>query len=268
MVIKKEIEFNSTIEKAWQILAKDFAHPHKWASPVNHSEGLGKQLPSINCDERACQTKMGELREKITHLSDEQHTITWDIVSGMPPFVEKASSTWNLKKQSEQKTLLEVKMNVTLRSWAFPMTPMAKMMFNKMAFQLSEDFAHYAEKGKPHPRKVKAINKHQSGNKGLSRFYFFAFLLGSAIPLYFIIQFVRDAGGIDLVEFVNQLFANYAASTFSADLLICSFIFWIFMANEQKKHRTPNMGYFILLNLTIGLSTAMPLYLFFREKGK
>lgn len=268
MLVSKQIEIDTSINKVWQILGKDFANPHKWASPVKHSEGKGKQIASLACDERACQTTMGKVREKITHYSDEEHSLSWDIVEGMPPFVENARNTWSLRKLSDSKTILQIKMDVKLRSWAIFMFPMAKMMFNKLAVQLSEDFAYYAENGKPHPRKIKAMEKNKSGKRGLINFYFIAFILGTAIPLYFIVQFIFDAGRLDIIEFVNQLFANYAASTFSSDLLICSFIFWVFMANDKKGTKIPNLLYFVLLNLTIGLSTAMPLYFFFRERER
>lgn len=268
MVIKKQIEINNTIENVWQILGHDFAHPHKWASNVNHSEGHGQQIASIKCDERACETSIGNIREKITHYSDDNHSLSWDIVEGLPSFVSKAKSTWSLTKKSENIITLTMQIEIMLKPWALFMAPMVKIMFDKLARQLSEDFSYYAESGKPHPRKVKMLHKNQSDKKGLSALYFIAFLVGTLTPLYFIIKFIREAGGIQLLVFIDQLFANYAASTFSSDLLICSFIFWIFMVHDKKNRNIPSLLYFITLNLTIGLSSAFPLYLYFREQSK
>ena len=50
MVIEKEIIIKNSIENTWKILGYDFAHPYKWASGVNHSEGHGKQLATTQCD--------------------------------------------------------------------------------------------------------------------------------------------------------------------------------------------------------------------------
>lgn len=155
MIIERQIEINNSIENVWKILAHDFAHPYIWASAVNYSEGRGKQIDTLECDERACQTSMGNIREKITHYSNEQHTISYDIVEGLPFFVSKGKNKWSLTKKTEHKVSLHIEMEMNLKPWAFFMSPMTKMMFNKLALQLSEDFAHYAEKGKPHPRKLK-----------------------------------------------------------------------------------------------------------------
>lgn len=266
MVINKKIEIKSSIENVWKILGHDFAHPYKWASNVDHSEGQGKQIASIECDERACQTSMGDIREKITHYSDEKHTVSWDIVEGLPFFVSKAKSKWSLSSRSNDITILHIQMEMILKSWSFFMTPMAKKMFNELAVNLSEDFAYYAENGKPHPRKLKIMEKNKNPSKVQPAFYLIAFLIGTLTPLFFIVNFVTETGGIVLSDFISQLFANHAASTFSSDLLISSFIFWFFMAHDKKSKNLPNILYFITLNLTIGLSSALPLYLYFRQR--
>lgn len=266
MVINKQIEIKSSIENVWKILGHDFAYPYKWASNVDHSEGQGKQIASIECDERACQTSMGNIREKITHYSDEKHTVSWDIVEGLPFFISKAKSKWSLSRRSNSITILHIHMEMLLKPWSFFMTPMAKNMFNKLAVNLSEDFAYYAENGKPHPRKLKIMEKKKKPNKALPAFYLITFLIGTLTPLYFIANFVTETGGVVLSEFISQLFANHAASTFSSDLLICSFIFWVFMGHDKKNKNLPNILYFITLNLTIGLSSALPLYLYFRQR--
>jgi len=268
MVINKQIEIKNSIENVWKILGHDFAHPYKWASNVSHSEGRGKQIASIECDERACQTSMGNIREKIKHYSDKEHIVSWDIVEGLPFFVSKAESKWRLTSESNEVTGLHINMEMHLKPWFFFMSPMAKKMFDKLAANLSEDFAYYTENGKPHPRKLKVMENSKKPNKVLPTFYITAFLIGTITPLYFIANFVTETGGIILSEFISQLFANQAASTFSSDLLICSFVFWIFMAHDKKNKNLPNILYFITLNLTIGLSSSLPLYLYFRQKRK
>lgn len=97
--------------------------------------------------------------------------------------------------------------------------------------------------------------------------YFLFFLVGTAVPLYFMLQFI-SLYGFDLVMFVKFLFINPAASTFSSDLLIVSFAFWTFMFFDNKNQtKTPHPIIFIMINLCIGLSSALPLYLYYRTKG-
>lgn len=159
MVINRQIEINKDLNSVWSILAHDFAHPYKWASAVNHSKGEGEAIASIQCDERACKTTMGNIREKITHLSEEQHILAYDITEGLPKFIDKSSNTWSLTELSNNKTQLNIKMEVKLHTWAIFMSPLVKLMFKNLAKKLSEDFAYYVETGKPHPRKIQAQKK-------------------------------------------------------------------------------------------------------------
>lgn len=91
--------------------------------------------------------------------------------------------------------------------------------------------------------------------------YLLLAILGAAIPLLFLVDFVADQG-IDLVAFVAALFANGAAGMFTADLLISSFVFWIYMFSNQQ--HGPKPWAFIAINLCIGLSCALPAYLWAR----
>ena len=67
------------------------------------------------------------------------------------------------------------------------------------------------------------------------------------------------ASGIDLLGFVDALFVNGAAGGFAADLLITSAVFWIYLFTRPDG---PSPWGFIVLNLTIGLSCALPAYLY------
>lgn len=88
--------------------------------------------------------------------------------------------------------------------------------------------------------------------------YLFLAIVGAVVPYLFFIQFFAVAG-IDLPLFVGALFANGAAGGFTADLLITSLVFWIYMFNRKDG---PAPWLFVALNLTIGLSCALPAYLY------
>lgn len=93
--------------------------------------------------------------------------------------------------------------------------------------------------------------------------YLLLAILGAAIPIAFFVNFAAT-DGIDLVAFVQALFVNGAAGGFTADLLITSFVFWIYMFSNQTDGPKPWL--FIALNLCIGLSCAFPAYLWARSK--
>ena len=88
--------------------------------------------------------------------------------------------------------------------------------------------------------------------------YLIISILGAVIPVVFFANFAAEEG-INLVNFVSALFVNGAAGGFTADLLISSFVFWIFMFSRTAAGPKPWL--FIALNLSIGLSCALPAYL-------
>lgn len=94
--------------------------------------------------------------------------------------------------------------------------------------------------------------------------YLLLAILGAAIPIAFFANFAADQG-IDLMAFVAALFVNGAAGGFTADLLISSFVFWIYMFSNQQGG--PKPWAFIALNLCIGLSCALPAYLWAKTRA-
>ncbi|NKB34432.1 MAG: DUF2834 domain-containing protein [Pseudomonadales bacterium] len=91
--------------------------------------------------------------------------------------------------------------------------------------------------------------------------YLIMAVLGAAVPIYFFIGFFGSEG-FDAIAFAQALYSNGASSGFASDLFISSFVFWIFMFSRKEG---PKPWLFIVLNLTIGLSLALPLYLWQAE---
>lgn len=86
-------------------------------------------------------------------------------------------------------------------------------------------------------------------------------IFGAVVPFLFFVDFFGKEG-YALGTFVSALFANGAAGGFTADLLITSFVFWTFL----WARKTPRLWAYVLINLTIGLSCALPAYLYVRER--
>ena len=99
----------------------------------------------------------------------------------------------------------------------------------------------------------------------MKNLYLLLAIVGAIVPYYFFFQFFQ-AEGVDIVAFISALFVNGAAGGFSADVLLTSFIFWIFMFQQVKASKGPKPYLFIALNLAIGLCCALPAYLYVREK--
>lgn len=88
-------------------------------------------------------------------------------------------------------------------------------------------------------------------------------IAGAVVPYIFFVDFFM-AEGLALPTFISALFANGAAGGFSADVLLSSAVFWIYLFSNG----TPRAWIYVVLNLTIGLSCALPAYLYAREAEK
>lgn len=91
--------------------------------------------------------------------------------------------------------------------------------------------------------------------------YLILAIAGAIVPYVFFAQHFA-AVGFGLGDFTRAVFANPAAGGFTADLLISSFIFWIAMFHRRSDGNGPRPTLFIVLNLFIGLSCALPAYLY------
>ncbi len=90
-------------------------------------------------------------------------------------------------------------------------------------------------------------------------------IVGAVLPYVFFIQHFSSEGA-GLPGFVAALFANPAASGFTADLLFTSAVFWLFIFHQRSRERGPSPILFMALNFFIGLSCALPAYLYARER--
>ena len=101
----------------------------------------------------------------------------------------------------------------------------------------------------------------------MKKLYLLLAVIGAIVPYFFFFQFFQ-AEGINISAFVSALFVNGAAGGFTTDVLLSSIIFWLFMFKQVKESNGPKPYLFIVLNLAIGLSCALPAYLYAREKAK
>lgn len=89
--------------------------------------------------------------------------------------------------------------------------------------------------------------------------------VGAVVPWLFFAGFFASQGVAG--DFVGALFVNGAAGGFSADLLISSLVFWIFLVPEARRAGVARPWLYVVVNLVIGLSCALPLFLWQRERA-
>ena len=94
--------------------------------------------------------------------------------------------------------------------------------------------------------------------------YLFLTVIGLFLPYYFLIVFVRE-NGFDIPLMIQQLFANPISTFFAVDLIVSIIVFWIYLYSEAARLKMKNWWLYVLASLTVGLSFALPLFLYVRE---
>lgn len=97
----------------------------------------------------------------------------------------------------------------------------------------------------------------------MKNFYLVAAIIGTVVPYVFFIDHFRSEG-LAFGAFLAAIVATPAAAGGLADLVISSLVFWIYMFAAEQ--RGPILWLFVLLNLGVGLSCALPAYLYWRER--
>lgn len=101
----------------------------------------------------------------------------------------------------------------------------------------------------------------------MKKIYLTLSVLGAVIPFSIFIPWVID-NGLDLQLLINEWFVNRISSFFAADFLISWLCFILFLVVDKKRNHVQFWWIPLIGNFLIGLSFALPFYLFLREDEK
>lgn len=101
----------------------------------------------------------------------------------------------------------------------------------------------------------------------LKKLYAGLCVVGLVLPYVPFLQFLA-ANGLDLGRFLQSLFVTSPAAMFTFDLLISSLVFWFFLFHEGGRLGMKHRWIYVAANLLVGLSLALPLFLYFREAAR
>ena len=90
-------------------------------------------------------------------------------------------------------------------------------------------------------------------------------IIGFIAPYYFFIQ-VPPEDILDLPVLLQPLFANNFMKGVAMDLTVSVIVFWVYVFVEANKLQMKNPWLYLLATLLVGLSFALPLFLYFRER--
>jgi len=96
--------------------------------------------------------------------------------------------------------------------------------------------------------------------------YLLLCILGAAIPYSQFIPWVME-NGLQLGLLVRQLFANRISAFFGLDVLVSSVVLLVFMRVEGRALRVRFRWVPIVGLCAVGVSLALPLFLYLRERA-
>ena len=98
----------------------------------------------------------------------------------------------------------------------------------------------------------------------LKTFYLLTAVPGTVAPWLLFGSFFA-ASGIDIAAFAAGLFADGAAGGFTVDVLISMLVFWFWSWRDARQHGVAAWWLVLPSGLCVGLSLALPLYLYLRH---
>jgi hypothetical protein len=90
-------------------------------------------------------------------------------------------------------------------------------------------------------------------------------ILGAALPLSYLSPFLATHG-LDIPLLFRQLFENNVSAFFGTDVIVSSVALWLLLFSEGRRRGMRNLWLYVVCNLAVGVSLALPLFLFFRER--
>ncbi len=152
----KQVELNVPTEKVWDILAHNYENVGEWATIIPESAPRKEHGKLVG---RMCSSTYGDVREMITHWDEENLTYSYE-ADGLPSMFKSGKNIWKIEPINEQRS--RVKMTLRMEMNPLPGLFMGWMIKSKMGKDLDgfmEDLRHFAEKGTPHPKKLKSVEK-------------------------------------------------------------------------------------------------------------
>ncbi|MGB3366664.1 MAG: DUF2834 domain-containing protein [Acidaminobacteraceae bacterium] len=100
-------------------------------------------------------------------------------------------------------------------------------------------------------------------NDFIKKVHLLLLIIGAAVPLNYFVQFIVEYG-FDLRMVFDQIHSSNILKFVASSVLLSSVTFLYFMYIESKKHKIYTWWICVIAIFTVGLSLALPLFLYIR----
>ncbi|HEX8031915.1 MAG TPA: DUF2834 domain-containing protein [Vicinamibacterales bacterium] len=91
-------------------------------------------------------------------------------------------------------------------------------------------------------------------------------IIGTIVPYAAFIPWVMEHG-LNIPRMVESLFANRISAFFGLDVVVTTLVVWVFIAVEGHRAGVRHLWAPVLASLAVGVSLALPLFLYLRESA-
>lgn len=166
MKIIKKIKINQPINMVWKIWAEEFDKAQDWMAVVVRSfeKKEGKKSDNSPMVGRVCEFSSKEngpkVVEDIFFYDKNNYRLDIKVIPKNVPIPLKYNLLKSsFKEISEQEVEMILDINPEISWKGYFLYPILKKGLSKSFNELLEEFKHYVETGKPHPRKLKTLKK-------------------------------------------------------------------------------------------------------------
>lgn len=164
--LNSNITISASAKKVWHVLAHDFGTIGQWASAIPASRAVA-DLPAPAGAEvggRVCSTAVpgfGDVQEQFTYFDEASMHFAYQATEGRPWFLKRAENHWVVRSLGPHTSLVETRAEIDFS--LFPglfLAPLFKLQMGRVGVRSLEELKYYVERDQPHPRKLKAQQKH------------------------------------------------------------------------------------------------------------
>ena len=98
----------------------------------------------------------------------------------------------------------------------------------------------------------------------LKHIYVILCIAGAVLPYWEFVPWVAE-NGLNMHLFLQQLFANRIGAFFGMDVFVSAAVLLVFMRSESARLGVRNRWLPVLALISVGVSLALPLFLYLRE---
>ena len=147
-------------DTVWRVVADEFGEVAKWASVISENtiEGANDADGLLGAARTCFIPGFGSsVSERVTVYDEEAGQFEYEVLEGVPPFVERATTAWTLTAIDDETTriVVTVTMEVADDTPAMPIG-LTRDAFARVLTVTLDDLVPYVETGEPHPRQVAA----------------------------------------------------------------------------------------------------------------